>query len=91
MQIWRTWAAASFLILGVVLLLCGIVFFFAWNWEGMARWQRLALAGAGVLLPALGSRLVGDGSMGKKMCVLTASMMVGVFIAVYGQEFQLDW
>jgi uncharacterized membrane protein len=87
-EIWRGWASMCFLILGVVLLLCGIVFFFAWNWEGMERWQQLALSGVGVLLPAFGSRFVSEGTLGKKMCLLTASTMVGVFIAVFGQEYQ---
>lgn len=77
-----------FLILGASLLLSGIIFFFAWNWEGMARWQRLALAAVGILLPALSSRLVVAGELVSKLLLLSACIMTGVFLAVFGQEYQ---
>ena len=87
-EVWRRWGALSFLVMGVALLLCGIVFFFAWNWEGMPRWQRLGLAGLGGLLPALASRLLGPDALVGKMCLMAASFMIGVFLAVFGQEYQ---
>ena len=87
-EVWRRWGALAFLVMGVALLLCGIVFFFAWNWEGMPRWQRLALAGIGGLVPALASRLLGPDQLVGKMSLLVASFMVGVFLAVFGQEYQ---
>ncbi len=87
-QVWRDWGARCLLILGIALLLCGIVFFFAWNWDGMQRWQRLALAAASVLLPALASRVFKAGSLLRKLSVLAASMTIGVFLAAFGQAYQ---
>ncbi len=87
-EVWRRWAARCFMILGTVLLLCGIVFFFAWNWQAMARWQRLGLAGLGFVLPALASRLLGPEKLAGKLSLLAACVMIGVFIAVFGQEYQ---
>lgn len=85
---WRAWGSRCFLVLGVVLLLSGVVFFFAWNWDSMPRWQRLSLPVGGVLLPALGSLFLGADGLGRKMALLAASIMIGVFVAVFGQEYQ---
>lgn len=85
---WRDWGALCFLAMGTALLLAGVIFFFAWNWDGMARWQRLAVPVIGVLIPALGSRLLATGGLSEKMALLAASVMIGVFLAVFGQEYQ---
>ncbi len=85
---WRQWAAAAFLVLGTALLLAGIIFFFAWNWGGMAKWQRLALPMAGALLAGLASRVLPSTSLGHKMALTGGAVLIGVFLAVFGQEYQ---
>lgn len=87
-RLWREWGALCFLVLGTALVLAGIIFFFAWNWNGMTRWQRLIVPVIGVLLPALGSRLLAEGGLPRRMALLAASVMIGVFLAVFGQEYQ---
>jgi uncharacterized membrane protein len=87
-EVWRRWGALCFMILGTALLVCGVVFFFAWNWQAMERWQRLGLAAVGVLIPALGSQWLGLQALSGKLALLGSCMMTGVFLAVFGQEYQ---
>jgi uncharacterized membrane protein len=87
-RLWREWGALCFLVLGTALLLAGVIFFFAWNWDGMTRWQRLVVPVIGVLVPALGSRFLARSGLSEKMALLAASVMIGVFLAVFGQEYQ---
>jgi len=84
----RDWARAAdalLLVLGAALLLAGVVFFFAWNWEGMSGALKLgvvelALIGciAGITRPGLPGQVF----------LLAASVLVGVFLAVFGQVYQ---
>lgn len=40
---WAQLASGLFFLLGATLLLASVIFFFAYNWEGMTRWQKLGL------------------------------------------------
>ena len=72
----------------MVLILAGLVCFFAYNWEAMGRFTKLGLAAGGVVLSAGGAYWMGLDRLGGKVLLLTASVLVGVLIAVYGQVYQ---
>jgi uncharacterized membrane protein len=87
-QIWRDWASLHLLFLGTALLLAGIVFFFAYNWEAMDRFLKLGAAALAVVLCALGAQVVGLRTLVGKVLLLSASILVGVLLAVFGQVYQ---
>lgn len=84
----KRWFAAVTGLLGAVLFLCGVVFFFAYNWADMGKFLRLTL-------PLLG--LLGCAGMAFYKKIQTpagqvfgfgAALFIGVFMAVYGQTYQ---
>ncbi len=85
---WRSWLDRISLILGAALLLSGIIFFFAFNWSRISGLMKLGI----IELPLLGLILVvwktGVQKLGGRMLLLSASTLVGVFLAVFGQTYQ---
>lgn len=87
-SVWRQWASWNLLGLGTTLVLAGIIFFFAYNWQGMARLERLTLVQGGLFASAMGSRIAGSRTLVGHMLTLAACVMIGVFLAVFGQSYQ---
>jgi uncharacterized membrane protein len=87
-SIWRQWASWNLLGLGTTLVLAGIIFFFAYNWQGMGRMERLTAAQVGLFAAAIGSRFSGSHILVGHMLTLAACVMIGVFLAVFGQSYQ---
>ncbi|MCP3058052.1 DUF2157 domain-containing protein [Myxococcus sp. K38C18041901] len=84
---WRRFVSTVLLGLGALLLLSGVIYFFAYNWAEMHRFAKLGLIGVGILGTALLSRRLGDTLAGQ--CSLFASaVLVGAMLAVYGQAYQ---
>ncbi len=85
---WQAWLSQLLLILGAVLSLTGVIFFFAVNWQSIPPWAKFTiveLAIAGCLVGAWRrslERLTG------KMLLLSAGVLVGVFLAIFGQAYQ---
>ena len=74
---------------GVLLLLAAVVCFFAWNWNGMSRFLRMAIpailvvGGAGVALWRGLDTTIGN------LALLFAGLCIGPFWAVFGQTYQM--
>ena len=73
--------------LGVLQILAGIIFFFAANWSLLSKWERLGplfalLVACGVVAWLRHESLVG------KLCLFAATVLVGAFMAVFGQIYQ---
>lgn len=85
---WTALLRRLLLFAGAALVLAGIVCFFAFNWQGLHRFGKFALAGGGVLLCALGSWRLGLSRTPAKVLLLAASVLVGVWLAIYGQAYQ---
>ncbi len=69
------------------LVLIGVVFFFAFNWQAIGRFHKFALIEALVLasMAAYSRYLVKPSA---KVFILAASVFVGVLLAFYGQTYQ---
>lgn len=56
-NLWGQWADKLSLVVGVLLVLAGIVFFFAFNWREMPGWQKLGLINLGLVACLVGALL----------------------------------
>ena len=82
------WLDRGLLFLGLGLTLSGVVFFFAYNWEGMHRLLKLSMIEAGIIGALITALISGLSGLRGKLALLVASVLVGVFLAVYGQIYQ---
>lgn len=76
------------LFFGSVLILAGIIFFFAYNWAAMGKFLKFGLIEAGIIVCIVASYLLGPKRLSGKVLLLSGSVLVGVLLAVYGQIYQ---
>ncbi|NTX59283.1 DUF2157 domain-containing protein [Myxococcus sp. CA051A] len=86
-EAWRRFVSSTLLGLGALLVLSGVIYFFAYNWAALHRFGKLGLIAAAIAGTALGARKLGDRLAGQ-LCLLAASVLVGALLAVYGQAYQ---
>jgi len=87
-EFWTRWALRTLLALGVGHLLAGIVFFFAYNWDSLTPLTKFALLESGIVICVVAALLVKLERLGGQVLLLSASVLVGVLIAVIGQVYQ---
>lgn len=85
---WRQWASHMLLAFGVGQVLAGIVFFFAYNWDDLAPSTKLGLIQAGIVVCALAAVIVGLRHVVGQALLVSATVLVGVLFAVFGQIYQ---
>lgn len=85
---WYTWVNRMLLFLGSALVLAGIIFFFAYNWSKMERFFKFGLIEFGIISCIAISYYLGISRISSKILVLSASVLVGTLLAVYGQIYQ---
>jgi len=85
---WAKWTSIFCLILGSALVLSGVVFFFAYNWQDLHRFAKLGLLQGLVLSSLIATHYIGVQKLPGQLCLLSASVLVGVCFAVYGQIYQ---
>lgn len=85
---WSLWLDRGLLILGVILMITGVGYFFAHNWQHLTENDKLGLASGSVLVAFIAACYAGFDRFLGKLLLLAASLLVGVFIAVFGQIYQ---
>lgn len=85
---WRTFLDRLLLVLGSMALACAAIFFFAYNWDALGKLAQFALAQVLVVLPLLVYWKLGVDTVGAKVALLAAAILVGALLAVYGQTYQ---
>ncbi|MBR3071737.1 DUF2157 domain-containing protein [Fibrobacter sp.] len=85
---WLRFVQAFTLTLGSGLMLAGIIFFFAYNWELMHRWVKMGIAVALILAVFAVAIKVKMSDFTRKIAVSVLSGLVGVFWAIFGQVYQ---
>jgi uncharacterized membrane protein len=85
---WQLWLDRGLLSLGVVLILSGIGYFFAHNWNHLTDTDKLVLAGGSVFVSLAGATWAGLDRFPGKILLLAACALVGVFLGVFGQVYQ---
>ena len=85
---WLAWTRQMLLLFCSALVLAGVIFFFAYNWAAMGRYLKFLLIEAGIVACLVGSYFRGGKRLSGKVLLLSASVLVGVLLAVYGQTYQ---
>lgn len=87
-QNWGVWLSRLLLVLGVSLILSGIVYFFAFNWTKITPAMKLGSIQLAILGCFGALYFCGLAYLSGKIMLLSASVLVGVFLAVFGQIYQ---
>lgn len=87
-EFWRRWGERTVLALASGHLLAAILFFFAFNWQDLSPFTKLAALQGGVVGVALASRLSMLPELVRETLLIAATVLVGVLLAVFGQIFQ---
>ena len=87
-RLWKLWASRLLLVLGAALILAGIIFFFAANWDRISDLTKLVGIEVGLVLCLAGAWFYGLERLSGKVLLLGAGVLVGVFLAVFGQVYQ---
>lgn len=85
---WRRFIDRSLLVLGILFLLSGIFFFFAYNWADMHDFAKLGVIQAALLIAVGLTQWLGLGRLTGKVALLAAALLVGALLAVFGQVYQ---
>lgn len=87
-QRWGYWTSKMLLVLGASLLLVGIILFFAYNWQAMSTFHKFATVEAALICCLVGAWSFSNNEFLSKLFLTGASILVGVFLAVFGQIYQ---
>lgn len=85
---WGLWVSRLLLVLGVALILSGIIYFFAFNWAKITPTMKLGSIQTAILACLAVSYFYGLQRLSGKILLLSAAVLVGVFLAVFGQIYQ---
>ena len=85
---WARFLQVFTLALGSGLMLAGVIFFFAYNWESLHRLVKLGMAVALILAVFSAVMTVKMKGITRKITVSALCGLVGVFWAIFGQAYQ---
>lgn len=85
---WNKFIKYFTLVLGAGFLVSGVIFFFAYNWADLNKYVKFGLIFTLLVLAVGGSVYTKSSDLVKQVCLLSASVLVGVLFAVYGQVYQ---
>lgn len=86
--VWWPWIDRALLFLGLTLALVGVVCFFAWNWVDLPGIAKLGIVQLGIVACCGVALWKGLETAIGKAAQIGASVLVGVFLAVFGQIYQ---
>jgi uncharacterized membrane protein len=84
---WRRFLSAVLLGFGSLLVLSGVIYFFAYNWAALHRFGKMGLLLAALLAACVAAWRLGERLAGQ-FALLFAAVLVGPLLAVYGQAYQ---
>jgi uncharacterized membrane protein len=87
-QHWLEFLDRILLGLGILLLLSGIVFFVAANWNILGKFGHFALLEGLLLTGILISWRLGTQSLAGQAAIIASSLLVGILLALIGQTYQ---
>ncbi len=84
---WRSFLSTALMALGTMLVLSGVIYFFAYNWADLHHFDKLGLIAAAMVGTAVAAWRLGEGLAGQ-FALLASAVLVGALLAVYGQAYQ---
>ena len=87
-EYWRDGLERFLMGLGTALVLAGVVTFFAWNWTQLGHLARFGLLQFLLLAALAAAWWRGPDSLTGRGAVISAAVLVGVLMAVFGQTYQ---
>ena len=85
---WLNIAHRFFLSVGLLLVLSGVIFFFAYNWGALHKFAKLGLVQTGMLGIAIALLVFKPSDFILKLGLTAISVLVGIAFAVFGQIYQ---
>jgi uncharacterized membrane protein len=85
---WGLWISRLLLTIGAVLVLSGIIYFFAFNWAKITPAVKLSSIQFGIIGCLIGAYIYSLQRISGQVLLLSGSVLVGVFMAVFGQIYQ---
>lgn len=85
---WGMWISRLMLTIGSALTLCGIVYFFAFNWSKISPLIKFFTIQIAMVICLIGAYFYSLKRISGQILLLSASVLVGVFMAVFGQIYQ---
>ncbi len=85
---WGLWISRLLLVIGAALVLSGIIYFFAFNWAKISSAVKLSSIQFGIIGCLTGAYFYSLQRLSGQVLLLCASVLVGVFMAVFGQIYQ---
>ena len=85
---WQRFLDRVLLFTGIVLLAAGVVFFFAFNWQGLGHLAKFALVELPVVATLVFVWRLGVDSLAGKATLLFVSLLAGALLALVGQTYQ---
>lgn len=85
---WGVWISRLLLAIGSALVLCGVIYFFAFNWAKITPFTKFASIQVGMLGCLMGAYFYTLERISGQVLLLSASVLTGVFMAVFGQIYQ---
>jgi uncharacterized membrane protein len=84
---WSRYLYWHALIIGVVLLVAGTIFFVAANWSALPGFARMGIVGGAMAIATMVGGYLGDTLTGRAVSLL-GGLLFGPLLAVYGQVYQ---
>lgn len=85
---WRTFADKLLLGIGVGLVVTGVIFFFAANWDAVSQSARIGLALGAHVIAVVAAASLGLGKPAGRAAAAGAALLVGPALLTYGQAYQ---
>ncbi len=88
LKVWKEFAEKVLLLLGVVFILAGIIFFFAYNWRELHRFVKLSLVAGLLLSTGVGAAFLNANRSVNRIFLVAVFILTGLLMALYGQIYQ---
>lgn len=85
---WRQFVVKFLMIAGVMSLALGVIFFFAFNWDGMSRFVKFGLVQGALLLSFLAYWRMAGRTLVQQALLLMMALLIGAWLALVGQTYQ---
>jgi len=85
---WLDFLKAVFLWMGMISLCCGVIFYFAYNWQDMSRFTKFALIESVMLLSTFAYIRFAKTKLITSVTLMGMTLFTGALLALVGQTYQ---